>query len=117
MAGARPRLCAAIVNNDLAAIKRVEPQVDLLEVRIDHVGSGWREVAAQLNKPWIACNRVVEEGGKWRGNESERIKELLGALELGAGIIDVELNTPGLDKVVKEIKDGAECLLSYHNML
>jgi 3-dehydroquinate dehydratase-1 len=115
LAGARPKICAAIVDGDLASVKRVEPLVDLFEVRIDLIGLGWREVAARLQKPWIACNRRMEEGGKWRGGESDRIKELLAALDLGAGIIDVELATPGIEKVVKEIKGRAECILSYHN--
>jgi 3-dehydroquinate dehydratase-1 len=115
LAGARPKICAAIVDGDLASVKRVEPLVDLFEVRIDLIGLGWREVAGRLHKPWIACNRRMEEGGKWRGGESDRIKELLAALDLGAGIIDVELATPGIEKVVKEIKGRAECILSYHN--
>jgi 3-dehydroquinate dehydratase-1 len=115
LAGARPRICAAIVAGDLPAIKKVEPLVDLYEVRIDLIGGGWREVIGSLKKPWIACNRRAEEGGKWKGSESGRIKELLGALELGAAIIDIELATPGVEKVVKEIKGKAECILSYHN--
>jgi 3-dehydroquinate dehydratase type I len=84
-------------------------------MRIDLIGKGWREVAACLNKPWLACNRRAEEGGKWRGSETERIDELLGAIGLGAGIIDVELATPGLARVVNKIKGKAECLISYHN--
>ena len=115
MAGARPRICAAIVDDDLAAIIKVEPLVDLFEVRIDLIGDGWREVAGHLKKPWIACNRRAEEGGKWKGNESDRIKELLSALEVGANIIDVELATPGVEKIVRKIKDQAECLISYHD--
>jgi 3-dehydroquinate dehydratase-1 len=116
LAGARPKICAAIVDGDLTAIKKVEPLVDLFEVRIDLIGSVWREVAGRLKKPWIACNRRVEEGGKWRGGESDRIKELLSALNIGAHIIDVELATTGIEKVVKEIKGRAECILSYHNI-
>jgi 3-dehydroquinate dehydratase type I len=98
------------------SIKRVESLVDLFEVRIDLIGRGWREVAGRLQKPWIACNRRVEEGGKWSGSEVNRKKELLSALERGASITDVELATPGVERVVKEIKGRAECILSYHNM-
>jgi 3-dehydroquinate dehydratase I len=116
LAGARPRICAAIIAGDLPSIKKVEPLVDLFEVRIDLIGSGWREVIGYLKKPWIACNRRVEEGGKWGGGESERIKELLSALELGASIVDIELDTPGVEKVVKIIKGRAECLLSHHDI-
>jgi 3-dehydroquinate dehydratase type I len=117
LAGVKPKICAAIVDGDLTAIKKVESLVDLFEMRIDLIGGGWREVARRLKKPWIACNRRVEEGGKWRGGERERIRELLIALELGATIIDVELATPNVGRIVREIRGKAECLLSYHNIL
>jgi 3-dehydroquinate dehydratase type I len=94
----------------------IEPLADLFEVRIDLIGEGWREVAKRLGKPWIACNRSKGEGGKWRGGESQRIKELLGALELGASIVDIELGTPGVEKIVREVKGRASCLLSYHDL-
>ncbi len=116
MAGVKPRICAAIVNDDLTAIKKVETQVDLFEVRIDLIGGGWRDVVAHLKKPWIACNRTAGEGGKWPGSEPDRIKELFDTLEPGAGIIDIELSTPGVEKVITEVKGRADCLLSYHNL-
>jgi len=115
LAGDRPKICASIVNNDLEAVKKVGSLVDLFELRIDLIGSGWQEVAKNLSKPWLACNRRAEDGG-WRGGESERIKVLLSAIELGASIIDVELSTPGVEKVVRDIKGRADCLLSYHNL-
>ena len=115
MAGARPRICASIVAADLSAVSKVESLVDLFEVRIDLIGSGWRKVAGFLKKPWIACNRRAEEGGKWRGSEADRVKELLSALELGASIVDIELATPDLVKVVKKLKGKAECLISHHD--
>lgn len=116
MAGDRPRICAAVVNSDLAAIKRVEPLTDLFELRIDLIGGGWHEVAVKLGKPWIACNRRAEEGGRWRGSESERIEVLMSAVELGASIVDIELATPEVEKVVRDIKGRADCLLSYHDL-
>jgi 3-dehydroquinate dehydratase type I len=111
----RPKICASIVNSDIEAIKRVEPLVDLCEVRIDLIGPDWKEFAGQLSKPWIACNRKQDEGGIWRGSEEERIAELLSALELGAEIIDIELSTENLSDVVVEIKKKAKCLISYHD--
>jgi len=116
LAGERPKICVAIVNDDIKAISKAETEVDLWEVRIDLIGKGWREAAGQLKKPWIACNRRAEEGGKWRGREPQRIKELLNALELGASVIDIELGTPGVKNAVKEVKGRAECLISYHNL-
>ena len=116
MAGDPPRICAAVVNRDLDALDGIEPLVDLFEVRIDLIGKGWQEVAAHLKKPWIACNRRADEGGKWDGKEAARIRELRRAVELGAKIVDIELATPDVEEIVNEIKGSAECLVSYHNL-
>ena len=51
MARNRSGICAAIVNNDLKAVKGVEPLVDLFEMRIDLIGGDWRELVAHLEKP------------------------------------------------------------------
>ena len=111
----RPRICATIVSNDLEAIKGIEPLVDLFEVRIDLIGDGWRELVKQVEKPWIACNRSADEGGSWQGSEVKRREELLSAVELGAGIIDIELVTGNLKEMVQLIKKRAKCLLSLHD--
>ena len=110
----RPRICAVIVNNDPKAVKEIEPLVELFEVRIDLIGDSWQELVKQFNKPWIACNRSADEGGKWPGNEARRIEKLLLAIELGADIIDIELRTKNLDKIVSVVKKRTKCLLSFH---
>ena len=112
----RPRICAVIVDSDLAAIRKVEEFTDLFEMRIDLIGDSWQELATQLNKPWIACNRSVAEGGRWKGDETQRINELLKAIELGADIIDIELETRGLAETIPLIKQRAECLVSFHDL-
>jgi len=112
----RPGICASIVNGNIEAIERVAPLVDLFEVRIDLIGPDWREVAGQLGKPWVACNRKSDEGGTWKGSEEERINELLSALELGAAIVDIELSTGNLNDAVTRIKRQAECLISFHDL-
>ena len=109
------KLCASIIGTDIAAVKMIEPIVDLFEVRIDLIGDKWTEVARQLKKPWIACNRMVEEGGKWDGNEARRIERLLQAIELGANIIDIEYNAKNVENIIRLIKKRADCLLSFHD--
>ena len=109
------KLCASIIDTDIAAIKKIEPIVDLFEVRIDLIGDKWPEVARQLKKPWIACNRMVEEGGKWDGNEARRIERLLQAIELGAKIVDIEYNAKNVENIIRLIKKRADCLLSFHD--
>lgn len=112
----KPVICGVVVNREMVAIKEVEPLVDMFEVRIDLIGSGWQEVAGQLGKPWIACNRTAREGGKWQGSEARRKEELLRASELGAGIVDIELDTTNLERVVPIIKKRAKCLISFHEL-
>lgn len=110
----RPKICAVIVTDDFAA-RDIDSQVDLFEVRIDLIGAKWRDIAAKLAKPWIACNRRQEEGGGWRGSEGDRIKELLSALELRPAIVDIELATEGLSEIVAQIKNRAKRLVSHHD--
>jgi len=112
----KPGICAVIANKDLAAITELEPLVELFEVRIDLIGDGWPEVARGLNKPWIATNRLAQEGGGWRQSEARRKEELLKALQLGASIIDIELSTRNLEKTVGLIKKTAKCLISSHDL-
>ena len=108
------RICAVITDRN-TNISQNEGMADLYEVRIDLIGNGWQETASRLRKPWIACNRRKEEDGNWQGSEEGRIEELLKALPLGADIIDIELATPGLNKIVPVIKQKKTCLISWHN--
>ncbi|MDD4873618.1 MAG: type I 3-dehydroquinate dehydratase [Dehalococcoidales bacterium] len=113
------RICASIINKDTTetTISAVAPLVELFEMRIDLVGNNWPDITRQLPKPWIACNRLLREGGMWHGSEAVRKEELLRALHLGADVIDIELSTPDLEKLVPIIKKKAKCLISSHNFI
>jgi 3-dehydroquinate dehydratase-1 len=112
----KPVICGVIVDSDMAAIKEAEPLVDMYEVRIDLIGGGWQEIVNKLGKPWIACNRIVKEGGSWQGSEARRKEELLKACELGAAIVDIELGITNLERLMPIIKKKAKCLISFHDM-
>lgn len=112
----RPKICTAIVNRDLAAVRGIEPITDLFEVRIDLIGDGWQGLAKELNKPWIACNRCAEEGGGWKGDEASRIETLLQAIELGADMVDIELRTRNLASAVQRTENRVKCILSFHEL-
>ncbi len=112
----KPKICAVLVSNDPQAVMEVEPMVDLFEVRIDIIGDGWQQLVKHLRKPWIACNRRAEEGGQWSGNEARRVEKLLEAMELGADIIDIELETKNLQNVVQLVKKRTKCLISCHDL-
>jgi len=112
----RPRICAVIVTKDSELIEAIEPLVELFEVRIDLIGDGWQQLVERLKKPWIACNRSAAEGGRWEGDETRRIEELVKATKLGANIVDIELETKNLAEVIPVIKKSAKCLLSLHQL-
>ena len=112
----QPKICAVLVTEDSEIIKATEPLVELFEVRIDLIGDGWQQVAKQLKRPWIACNRRAAEGGSWAGDETGRIEELIKATELGANIVDIELETKNLKGAIPVIKKRAKCLLSFHEL-
>jgi len=112
----KPRICAVIINKDLEAIRGIEQSIDLFEMRIDIIGDGWQELVKQLKKPWIACNRSAEEGGRWKGDEAGRIEELLKASELGADMVDIELRTGNLEQAMGLLKKRVKCLLSFHEL-
>jgi 3-dehydroquinate dehydratase type I len=112
----KPKICAVIIDKDLAAVRDIEEFADLFEVRIDLTGEGWQEMANQLKRPWIACNRTRAEGGRWHGGETKRIEELIKASELGADMVDIELMTEGLAEIVPLIKKRSKCLLSNHDL-
>jgi 3-dehydroquinate dehydratase-1 len=111
----RPRICAAVTDSDIKAMKPVEPMADLFELRIDMIGDAWTEMAREMKKPWIACNRSAEQGGKCKDSEPRRIEKLLRAMDLGASIVDIELSAKNLENIVPAIKKRAGCMISIHD--
>jgi 3-dehydroquinate dehydratase I len=109
----KPAICVSIVDSEFELIPEIEKQVDLFEVRIDLIGPEWPKVIKYLKKPWIACNRRQEEGGKGDPDESKRIEILLQASEAGADIVDIEYHTVNLADYVLTIKKRSRCLISY----
>lgn len=110
----KPRICAAIVENDPQTVKQFESLVDFFEVRLDLVGPSWPALVKEIKKPWIACNRRPQEGGKGQPDENQRIGELLRAVEAGAAIADIELGSKDLARFVPLLKTRAKCLVSFH---
>ena len=111
----KPRICVTIVDRDLESILEIERQVDLFEVRLDLVGPYWPEMVKYLKKPWIACNRSRDEGGKGDPNDVKRLEELLWAAEVGASIIDIEYRTNKLADYIPLINSRSKCLISFHD--
>ena len=77
----RPRICVSLLENNLGAIKEVEPLIDLFEVRLDLVGSGWPELVKFIKNP-----RLVQPESRGNGtgsaNEVSRVEELMWAARI-----------------------------------
>lgn len=101
------------------AKKAVKQKADLIEFRLDYFKNGKLEIeklSKNIEVDKIATNRLKSEGGKYSGQEAERIKTLIEAAEKGFEIIDLELKTLNLKKIVKTVKEaGAKPLISFHN--
>jgi 3-dehydroquinate dehydratase-1 len=108
-------ICAVITGDDQAGIETAGKTADFFEVRIDLIGKAWPEVARRLNKPWIATNRGASQHGKWRGSEGKRTDELLKAMEMGAWMVDIELESPGLAGILRQARGKTKCMVSHHD--
>ncbi len=111
-----PDICACVTSSDdLGLAIAVRDNVSLYEVRIDLIGENWPEVAARLPLPWIACNRMVSQGGSCSTSEDARLDELRRAVDLGASLVDVELTALGAAAFVCEVKRRARVIVSHHD--
>lgn len=110
----KPLVCVPLTKvEDLSKV--YEYDVDLVEVRIDMLGSSWYDVVSDLKVPWIACNRRSDELGLWRGDEFSRVMELFKAVELGASFVDIELSTANVESVVSRLKGfDVKVIVSKH---
>jgi len=107
----------SIRETDRASTERrllqVPPGCSLVEIRGDHLAAG--EIAALLSctqRPVIVTIRRADDDGGFEGTESERRRLLLGALEAGAGFVDVELTSE-----LRDLADGEQAsrvILSDH---
>lgn len=111
----RPRICAVVTSADAAAVERAERHADLYELRLDMVGESWPSMIPLLHKPWIATCRLKSEGGSWETGEARRKEEILRALSLGASMVDLDIDTPNLERLAAIIKKKAKLIVSYHN--
>ena len=102
----------------LEAVKNsINAGADLIEFRIDAMDhpdpDEVSNIIKDVNYPMIATNRMIEEGGLFKGSEAERTDILLAAAK-HADIIDIELQTDEeyMDKIIKASKST---IISYHN--
>jgi len=90
-------ICVAITadtsDEALAQVERALVRADLVELRLDYIQDEIKLeklLAASKGKAIVTC-RAADEGGNWRGTESDRIALLLRGADLGAAYVDIEL--------------------------
>ena len=75
----------------LARLEELSGRADLIELRLDMMGSYDLPVlAAAQGPPLLVTNRARDEGGFADGGPTERLRPLRQAIELGCAYVDVE---------------------------
>jgi 3-dehydroquinate dehydratase type I len=109
------RICVSIlpktVSEALQLIEKAEvAHADFIEVRLDSIENRGElsDLAAHGKTPKIATDRSSR-------TETEQRKMLLNAAKSGFEYVDIELSTPQLKELVKELKAlGAKPIVSFH---
>jgi len=120
------RICVSLlprtVPGALRLIEKAEAaHADFIEVRLDCLRDclenhrGLVDLAAHGKTPKIATNMPRRCEGHFSGTETERQQTLRDAAKSGFEYVDVELSTPQLESLVKELKAlGAKPIVSLH---
>ena len=109
------RICVSIlpktISEALQLIEKAEvAHADFIELRLDSIGirGELSDLAAHGKTPKIATGRVSR-------TETEQRQMLLNAAKRGFEYVDIELSTPQLKKLIKELKAiGAKPIVSFH---
>lgn len=109
------RICGVISSKNYEIPEKTEDIPDIYEIRIDLIGKNWQSIISKIHKPWIATLRNSREGGKWKGHIKDKLKILNQAVELGASMVDIELEDIISIKSEYETNVKVKRILSYHN--
>jgi 3-dehydroquinate dehydratase type I len=120
------RICVSIlpkaVPEALRLIEKAEvAHADFIEVRLDCLKDclenhrGLADLAAHGKTAKIATNMPRSCQGNFSGTEAERQQTLRDAAKSGFEYVDVDLSTPQIEDLVKELKAlGAKPIVSFH---
>jgi len=119
------KICVSVMAENVQAakakMKKAFSLADMVELRIDRIGSEKLDALLQSKEGTILItNRKKEEGGFFKGSEEERIAVLKRAVSLGVDIVDIELSSGEavISEIACHIKDAGartKLLVSYHN--
>ena len=119
-----PAICGSVMGADLGQMemgisRAIELGADLVELRIDGMRNraGWEKLL-RADPPIILTNRPKREGGRFEGNERERIEVLSRGISRGVSCIDIEFSTPKPKRrrLVSGAREaGVTVLMSHHD--
>jgi len=117
------KICVSILPETIAeALNLIEKaenyKADFIEVRLDRLEnhSGLVDITNYGKAPMIATNRTPLCQGKFSGSETERQRILLNAARNGFEYVDVELSTPKLKDIVKDLHQmNVKPIISFHD--
>jgi 3-dehydroquinate dehydratase-1 len=119
----RPKICVPVMERDVSRVvrslrllERHDP--DFIEIRLDsmRLPSSLSGIRAATERPLIATNRSIAQGGLFRGTERARLQTLMQAAQEEFDYIDVELRMKDARKAVRQMKRrGAKVIVSYHS--
>ena len=117
-----PKICLVIhestTESALRAVAKADPLADLIELRVDYLKNPRLEFLLEAGgKPLVITNRRKEEGGKFIGDEKNRLALLGEAIHLGAPFVDIESRSePSLLGEMISHKMKTRLILSYHDL-
>ncbi|MDO9516379.1 MAG: type I 3-dehydroquinate dehydratase [Syntrophales bacterium] len=118
-------ICISVVaKTNEEALERMDASfrlADLVELRADSIGGvNLKKLLSAKKGPVLVTARRKEEGGRFAGDERERIALLCEAVRLEADLVDVELSTHAIfaDTLLEEIRQGSgrtKLIVSHHD--
>ncbi len=117
MPSPRNKLCISLLPESNEQLKEWMPDlqdIDLVEVRIDHIPkTNIKTIRTLTEKPLIITLRSEKEGGFWKGDKGDYLKILRSAINAGVDFIDVEFKLA--KEVLPKLKPGStQIILSQH---
>ena len=112
-------LASSTLAENVSAVEKLRPHVDLLELRVDAMlpeeARRADELVRRVDLPVILSVRRQKDGGAFSGSERERLRLLERLAPMGFAFIDVEhdLRAPELDRLIREA--GAGVIRSFHD--
>jgi 3-dehydroquinate dehydratase-1 len=127
--GKKAAVVAVVLENPFETSKKAAKMgADVLEVRLDLLGirnsktaaETIRKIKSETELPVIITNRSRNEGGKWEGEEGERIRLIKDLLSIkdGPDAVDFELSADKVerDNAIKVAKThGKTVIISAHD--